>query len=1048
MESKSYATDDSRQAPAGGTARETASGQRPVLRPRVHNLIRDGLERYGLVFICAPARMGKTMAVEREMAVARRHGVAPQVVELAGKGPEQVRRRLLSLQRRLEAGVRPGRGAMVVIEDVPTGDDRDVARTVASIAQIAAMGADTIVTLDVDGEVIAEQFAQAARLTTRDLLVTARECGGWSVAFETFGTGEVVRVSHGIPALVDALRPSGQRFDPIAACGSGRFVREVAREAMGQLAGPMMEEERLLRMAMVLLGTGSFTDLERLGLRTDPLLLSDMQAYAPFFGISPDTSRFSCVASSHDAYDGAFARIQADQPGLVRKALALLSERERHERMGRIAAMLGDGLYRSELVMGHPIELVDAGQLALVSDVVRSWTAASADGPQAGREGSYGILVSRIALECLEGRASRLPRLCQELPPAGTQDERAMRMRVGLMVYSRRLRVGLPSSWPDDAASALAREALAAVEEGADHLAESFAAHVTSRELLLEARPHEAFRVLVTCGANADGTTLSSSLLVEDLELARMLVGDPRTPLDERASRQADSFCERSGLRDLLVMRRGVGGMLAAVEGGADEWPGLDALLAREARRGDDLSRAWTLVAAAMGDVRRGAGKRGLIRARQAGVLARSAGATRCAQYAGLLALAATMRLGESPLSECSAVPRPAERGSASAELLLSMLSCVEDRPSELEGLCAAAEDVPCDPYVALALELAVDVPGPMPARLGEMLPTSWKEAVVGVRTRRELERAAREEFGRMSFGGMLAAGASPADEDDSSVLDISLLGGFSVRLGGTLVPQRSWHRRAAPAILANLAVTKGHSCRRADLIEALWPGCDYAKGKNALYVVVSAIRKTLGQAGGEARYVSFTGDSVSLNMDNVRVDIDQLEVRCRRILAQGTDDATTVELSREIEALYAGDLYVPDHDPTGRFVARREQLRKTFTDAMVSGARSAAALGRHTEALYHARNAQEASPLREDVVVCVMEALRAQGREAEAKSTYEEFASEVIFGTGTPPSAHLREVFMAARDVVEHGDRTIAELPRRQREAEDDGRGCDTVPA
>lgn len=710
--------------------------------------------------------------------------------------------------------------------------------------------------------------------------------------------------------------------------------------------------------------------------------------------------------------------------------------------------MLGDEQYRRDLVLGHPIELLDAGQLSLVSEVV---AASDGDGEAASGAGDrrrhrYALAVARLAMECLEGRGERLPSLAEDIPPARTEDERLMRTRAGLMVYSRRLHSGLPDSWPNDAATRLAKEAVVRGQGLADHLGDALLAHVSSRRLLLEGQPFEAFRTLVTCGARTDGTTLCSVLLEEDLEVARMLVGDPRAPLDERSARQADSFCERSGLRDLLAKRRGVGEIIASVERGLDEVDGLDALLARDSRRNDDLDRAWALVVASMSDIRRGAGKRALIRARQAEGFARAGGATACTQYAHLLRLVAELRLGERPSSDALSLPRGGSP-SESAGLLAMVLVGLDGPGAELERLCSDAAEVSCDPYVALVLDLLTESHIADAGRLGRLLPASWKEVVASIRARRELSLASRNGP-RLALRASEGPEAPQADEDDSGILEVSLMGGFSVRLGGVVIPQRAWHRKAATSMLALLALSRGHGCTRSELVEALWPGRDYAKARNGLSVATSAIKRTLGQVGGATRYLVSTEESVGLNMDNVRVDIDLLEERCRKMMAGGDDDAVTLELCREAEALYGGELYVPEADSTGRFAIRREQVRKEFVDAAVMGSRAAMGLGRYAEALYHARNAQDASPLREDALECVMASLGALGRDNEAVMAYEGFAEEVICGTGMPPSARLRGIFSEARAAEERRGRSVTDPTRRKRQAEDDEQGRDAVTA
>jgi DNA-binding SARP family transcriptional activator len=78
-----------------------------------------------------------------------------------------------------------------------------------------------------------------------------------------------------------------------------------------------------------------------------------------------------------------------------------------------------------------------------------------------------------------------------------------------------------------------------------------------------------------------------------------------------------------------------------------------------------------------------------------------------------------------------------------------------------------------------------------------------------------------------------------------SGPLHVTLLGGFSVRVGSRPVPG-SWRLRKSKTLVKLLALADGHRAHRDVLASVLWPGLDPAAATNNLHQALHVARRTL----------------------------------------------------------------------------------------------------------------------------------------------------------------------------------------------------------
>src|SRR6476661_8799161 len=79
----------------------------------------------------------------------------------------------------------------------------------------------------------------------------------------------------------------------------------------------------------------------------------------------------------------------------------------------------------------------------------------------------------------------------------------------------------------------------------------------------------------------------------------------------------------------------------------------------------------------------------------------------------------------------------------------------------------------------------------------------------------------------------------------------ISLSGGFSVSVDGSVVTDHQWSRRNASTLVKVLALAKGRRLHREQVIDALWPDLSADLAGPRLHQAAHYARRALGEAAG-----------------------------------------------------------------------------------------------------------------------------------------------------------------------------------------------------
>lgn len=221
----------------------------------------------------------------------------------------------------------------------------------------------------------------------------------------------------------------------------------------------------------------------------------------------------------------------------------------------------------------------------------------------------------------------------------------------------------------------------------------------------------------------------------------------------------------------------------------------------------------------------------------------------------------------------------------------------------------------------------------------------------------------------------------------------VSLLGGFSVRVGGKGLALPKHSRR----VLAYLCLDKASEddCDRGILAERLWPDSTAERSRASLRTALWRIRREC------LPLLETQNDRVMLG-DDVAVDVHQYRRHAERLLAERSD------CPRERANLMARNCeLLPGWDETWLLLAR-EQLRQLRLHALETSGRRLADHGRYPEAIDVMLAVVDEEPLRESAQTALIEAHLCEGNVIEARRQFDGFAALLWRELGVRPSPEL----------------------------------------
>ncbi|MFF2807002.1 BTAD domain-containing putative transcriptional regulator [Streptomyces sp. NPDC058000] len=257
---------------------------------------------------------------------------------------------------------------------------------------------------------------------------------------------------------------------------------------------------------------------------------------------------------------------------------------------------------------------------------------------------------------------------------------------------------------------------------------------------------------------------------------------------------------------------------------------------------------------------------------------------------------------------------------------------------------------------------------------------------------------------------------------DGGARLHVTLLGTFQVSGGHTALPVPGTRLQA---LVARLALAGGRPVEQGVLIDAIWAEDPPADPAHALQALVSRLRRTLGSADDVARLAG----GYRLAVDTANVDALRFEHLARdgRAHLRAGDPHAAAAVLGEAVALWG---HRPGTEPAAiTAVAPTIATRLTHTsiEAVTDLADAELTRGHADTATAHLTALLAEHPVHERAAALLMDALAAQGRQAEALARYEQVRTTLADTLGTDPGTALRERHLR----LLHADRPTPDAAR-----------------
>ena len=950
-------------------------------RSRLQSLVDYEDGRQTVYAIVAEPGMGKTSILEGAIDRAKSEGYATHLLRFEGWSAEDAAARMVRTACEV-VRLRSEGSVLVAIDDVPPADESIVRREARAINRMSGAGCVVLLGMVPESEQLLEPLVGCCRLTSADLLCVDR-----ASAYHRSGVSSLADLTGGIPALVSSLKPG--RGDALVGPDGIPTSYYDALEGLvkGSMRTTLMSEEINARLAMLLLAQGDFDDLSWILGPGSLELVEDLEGMAPLFGVVSGARTFSCPGmSSPYALAVCSRQLQAlcgERPSVAALAADVLAARGDYARAASVCSLTRDP--ESLVVVERwGTEMLDVGRADLVSCALAPGAAGAGSSVQ--RE----MLAS--ALSALRDKHPVIADAPDVIDFETSDREVANSVLLGMARKGMR---GVRPRLTDEIVASTSLDRLVL--------------HLRAFDLMCDGMPDAAFRLLVAHAAQQDERTLSSGLLALDYEAARLLLCE--MPMHEgesiSAAMEMVGSRESGGLRGLS---RTVCAMGAVVRGASSvsELAEAERLTAAMEDSGDALLQSVALLIGAISDLGIGYASRAHVRASIAASVAESLDYVYVENVARILDCAARFELGDDIAREDLRVGYDSRENPDLARIaaLLARIMLDEEEVETTSDIRGATWDrVPRNSlWLLVALTNGA---GRLPGLLESVMPMRWRRAVDHVKKNRE------DVSLEMADDGPDEQLALPKVEDKGSAptVMVSLLGGFSVRVGGQEMGEGRLDHRKAKSMFEYLLLCRRHTARRFQIVEQLWPGVDYSSGLGRVYQSTATIRAVISEVSDrkvDPFITSKAARSISVNSAVVHCDVDDFRSLATAALAS-KDEELTVELTRRIDELYAGDLHVPSTDSTGYITACRAELRRLHADSMVAGAEAAFRLGRNHAATRFAEMALMSDDLREDAIIVLVRALRASGRAIEAERRYRAYSRRLVEKTDRPPSRMLR---------------------------------------
>ncbi len=262
---------------------------------------------------------------------------------------------------------------------------------------------------------------------------------------------------------------------------------------------------------------------------------------------------------------------------------------------------------------------------------------------------------------------------------------------------------------------------------------------------------------------------------------------------------------------------------------------------------------------------------------------------------------------------------------------------------------------------------------------------------------------------------------------ETAAVIRIRLLGRFAVERDGQEIAPPAFGGRLARRLLRLLALRRGTLVSKEVIADALWPGAPPADAPGNIEILVSRIRRALGDRSlirtGPGGYILGDGDQCGVDAEEFLAAVEGGRVRL------ATRPAEAIAWFRSALSLWGGEP-LPEDAYADWAQPDRRHLLMAYLEAL-DGAAAAALQGDDAaaagEAAAWAAQAVTAEPLREPSVLLMVRALAAAGNRAGALAALDEYRDHLAAETGLEPTFRAEQI----RQHIQ-ADRTTGGQPSR----------------
>ena len=916
-------------------------------------------------------------------------------------GDDGSRARETPTEREGADGERPVEAPVfVAIDNLPHFSRREAEEGLGVIRRLASEGCRILVACEPSNRPFTGDLEGIGAVRAAELLVQPAEYPEWAAAFSISPKLDVYGLTQGVPALVAQLQAATERQQDDE-------VVETAAAALywSALEGMRAERDALHRLActIVLLGTGSLEDFKRCGVRTAAASLRRLRRDYPIFGLGGEGSMFSCLARGSSAMSELRREIARKRPAFASRAARVLMKTGRVDdavELGRLALDAPEAL---SLISQFPLQFALAGHGGFVREALGDAANVSVSGMEAGTLlAAYAAALTMGDYRAARGAAAQLRKHADEIPQqVDASDWDCARALAG--VWGSVSGIELPEVEHTGGQKTLAARRLRAhTDLYRDLLAGSGSVSWRKAEGLLRRRD----------GSNA--IDVPWLLLEADRCLDAALHGDGaeegRVTLLEKA---AHALVKRRAepVADRIRLAAGICRMLAGrplVDERAFSEAGTMAV-----RESDQPTQLLCLGAEGWQALSVGQAVNAQFRGQQVAKLA-DQDRTFLLSWGRLLERTAHLR-GTSQVvirEEAEGIDLSDESCDAVTAWTTALHLSAARFDAELSAWLSAHKGVLFDAGIRPLARHAMAMLGGRADSIRHLMP-------------RDLARRYAYPHDKPEASDSLFEVVLGKRDAEIGQVVINLFGGLYIERNGHAVSDSAWRRKKASVLAARLVLSMGSFVSRRTLIDELWPDTTYARGRENMYVTLSALRAALKQKAGGPQYVITQGDGIALNGEFVVSDVLRFEQLAREILLRDPKATSqqTIEACLKLEQLYRGPLFVPDRGNPAYFLKLRRAFLTRFVDCMMVGVDLALDAENGTCASWMVDAALRQAPTRENVIRHAMSVFDLCGRHREIVELY---------------NSHLHYLQREVNDVPEPETRAMYEriIGRKQRVA------------